>query len=751
MSSAEDNDEDILKDVSNVVEESTDTREETYSSTLEQKELQLVKEKLTAEQIAFVIETLKKRAPFDVIPIKQLFYGMCSAFTKIPIPHNVNSKDAGAGKNYLLSLVAGHFPSRYVLPLTGMSDKAIFHRPGIMVIEKPNDETGEIDVIPIAPLINELELWKEEIWAGGGTRESKQKIKEIDLEIEDIEEKAEKLIDLNNQIIVGLDTPQDSLIETLMALISQDFPGDQKYEYTEKSSSGKLGRRVNRLRGMPVLFTTRVIDDTRAPRFSEKNRRFINVNPVTSSKKIHAANDLIGLSYGSLPEEYDRLVVSRQDTERCKQIIWIIVAKLKQHSAYLKPKQPGILIPFRDAISKCIPVSGNQPWSMTVTDRTFKYLSIITKINMDSRPKVVDTETGQFWPIAIFEDLKETLLLMERAASGVRPYIVNWFNDVFLPAFKDLDDKPNELKDEDGNTIIKERYVGVTTEQLAEKTKTVYGGLKPSSGDVLNKYLYPLINQGIVDKVPSEIDKRSNLYATTGGSNIFALFQDPDDIRLKAPFPSAYPTRNIIEDSTRFSLECYSKGGVGNKTRYRLVDVDEKEITPSELAEKYFSSPEDCFIKDDETLKAERLAQERAPISNNLYGQKIQHKIIPPPTCNNILTESYNSLIEDNSDGSDTFLQDETRTQGSVLEGMAENSKEKDNGQVANEIRASENVIKPENTSTRPLDASSTTPSLQFQCYYCEQRFPSQSELIAHMDKESADARKKQQLNVDGY
>lgn len=37
---------------------------------------------------------------------------------------------------------------------------------------------------------------------------------------------------------------------------------------------------------------------------------------------------------------------------------------------------------------------------------------------------------------------------------------------------------------------------GVTTEQLAEKTKQVYGGLKPSSGDLLNKYLYPLINQG---------------------------------------------------------------------------------------------------------------------------------------------------------------------------------------------------------------------------------------------------------------
>ncbi len=33
------------------------------------------------------------------------------------------------------------------------------------------------------------------------------------------------------------------------------------------------------------------------------------------------------------------------------------------------------------------------------------------------------------------------------------------------------------------------------------------------------------------------------------------------------------------------------KVGVGNVPKYRLIDVDGKEITPSELAEKYFSSP----------------------------------------------------------------------------------------------------------------------------------------------------------------
>jgi hypothetical protein len=184
---------------------------EAPSSELDQAELQLAKEKLTSNDISFVIETFKKKAPYDEIPIKQLFYGMSSAFTKIPIPHNVNSKDTGAGKSYLLGHVAEYFPNKYVLPLTGMSDKAIFHRPGVMVIEKNNDKTQELDIEPIDPILNELELKIEEIQeqmkTGKNTSENKRRIKEIESEIKDINERAEKLIDLNNQIILGLDTP----------------------------------------------------------------------------------------------------------------------------------------------------------------------------------------------------------------------------------------------------------------------------------------------------------------------------------------------------------------------------------------------------------------------------------------------------------------------------------------------------------------------------------------------------------------
>jgi hypothetical protein len=65
--------------------------------------------------------------------------------------------------------------------------------------------------------------------------------------------------------------------------------------------------------------------------------------------------------------------------------------------------------------------------------------------------------------------------------------------------------------------------------------------------------------------------------------------------------------------------------------------------------------------------------------------------------------------------------------------------------QIVKETEDTEDIINPKNSPTHPLEASPPSPpSPQFECYFqgCGQCFPSQSELIAHMDKESEDARK---------
>ena len=79
---------------------------------------------------------------------------------------------SGVGKNYVINKVASLFPQNDILSLAGMTDKALFHRPGTLVIK--NELTGEYESI-------------------------EQKIKDIDKEIEDKENEISQTNDQNTK------------------------------------------------------------------------------------------------------------------------------------------------------------------------------------------------------------------------------------------------------------------------------------------------------------------------------------------------------------------------------------------------------------------------------------------------------------------------------------------------------------------------------------------------------------------------
>ena len=61
---------------------------------------------------------------------------------------------------------------------------------------------GELELISVDPIIKKLELEKADIQEQKQTG-NKARTKAIEFEIKDINEKAEKLVDLNNQINLG--------------------------------------------------------------------------------------------------------------------------------------------------------------------------------------------------------------------------------------------------------------------------------------------------------------------------------------------------------------------------------------------------------------------------------------------------------------------------------------------------------------------------------------------------------------------
>jgi hypothetical protein len=161
----------------------------------------IAQQQLTNQDIKFVLDTMSKEAPYDVVSIKQLFFGMASAFTKCPIHHSVNSRKTGAGKTHDLTLVSGYFPRKYVVALAGMSDKALFHRHGVNVIVDEN--TG--NTMPVQPIIDDLKSKIQDL-EEKNEKENKKEIQKLKSEIQELNDKSQKLIELDNKIFLFLDT-----------------------------------------------------------------------------------------------------------------------------------------------------------------------------------------------------------------------------------------------------------------------------------------------------------------------------------------------------------------------------------------------------------------------------------------------------------------------------------------------------------------------------------------------------------------
>ncbi len=266
---------------------------------------------------------------------------------------------------------------------------------------------------------------------------------------------------------------------------------------------------------------------------------------------------------GLLPEEFDEQVVSRKDQERCKEIVSAIVEKIKNHSKHLEPRQYGTKLSFHLAIANSIPRSG--VWSMTVMKRIMHYLAIVTKVNMDDRPRIVNTETGAFYPISTFEDLKETWELMERGGSNVRAYSAECYNKVILPVFKELNGELKERKDDDGRTIEKETHVGLTTEEIGQAIHEILEIPVPGIRELRETYLYPLANHGLINYSKSILNRNENIWAPVDEkTNVFSLFKS-NDLRLTVKNPAVYPSPNVIEKEYSSIVKQEERGGTQNK------------------------------------------------------------------------------------------------------------------------------------------------------------------------------------------
>jgi hypothetical protein len=221
---------------------------------------------------------------------------------------------------------------------------------------------------------------------------------------------------------------------------------------------------------------------------------------------------------------------------------------------------------------------------MTAAETFNTNLTLLAKINADSRPKLIYSD-GVVVPIATFEDLAVAMSLLEFSNTGLNPELQNWYEDVFMSTYnqkvKNLEENNKELLSQQ---VLDNLPTSLTTADLIEKHKELSndgggrGGYEDiNSKEILQKYLYPLINIGYIEKedIPGRRantyrpvkDLKCSFYSFSDEKNIF-----PYRLKIKIEKDESYPSKDMLElqilESLKYSSEYTQKNGLN----FRLVD-----------------------------------------------------------------------------------------------------------------------------------------------------------------------------------
>ena len=201
-------------------------------------------------------------------------------------------------------------------------------------------------------------------------------------------------------------------------------------------------------------------------------------------------------------------------------------------------------------------------------------------------------------PLATFDDLKEAMSLIEHNG-GIRPYILQWYNEVFLPAYESKNEPDSK---EATNGSVSENRIAVTTRYLIEKTAEVQNK-RLSNKEMLETYLNPLLNLNVISSEPSMLDRRANIYypvkTKSENKNLFDFATSNNNsqyFRIKVGNPSIYPDKLYIMNEIHRVLK-YS-----SDKRVKLVDQDGIERSIQEIVDRYHTNVDECFRTDSRSV-----------------------------------------------------------------------------------------------------------------------------------------------------
>ena len=423
---------------------------------------------MVAELVGLISKTVKEDEPL----IYNILFCCLSSFTDKP-SHLMVMEKTSEGKTYPALEIAKLFPKEHVILLGSATPQTFKYEPfGILVNE---------NYVPIQEEVDFLDKAIEE------ARASKKTITKLEKQKGELFRHSKTLFDLREKVIVFKEPPDHKLLEALYSTLSSDEEYNE-HKFVNKTGSGQQRNFTVVFRGTPAMLICTARDETKNKRWSETASRFSLVSPISSEKKYLAGMGLISKRAGLPSVLFKEHVISDEDIIKQKEIV-------KKLIELIRNSKGEIFNPFIDEIASQFPRDVGTRWRQFQRFMTAIQLHALCYSN--HRPKLIIGK--QKIPVVTLSDVSWAIETI-KDQTDLPPNKIKWYNEVFLEAYKDLDEK-TECKDGKiiTNTKADEKAM-ICNDIVVYLSKK---GKRVNAKQIRETYLEPLVDYGYIE---SDID-----------------------------------------------------------------------------------------------------------------------------------------------------------------------------------------------------------------------------------------------------
>ena len=509
---------------------------------------------------------LNSKIKDDPILVKQLLRVFLSAYTNEPINVGVLAPSS-EGKTYATVEISEIFPEKDIISIGRLSPTALIHSHGRLV-----DSDGE----PLEPRLDKI---REKISQAEneGDRKTIRELKQI---MTDMITTARNEVDLTHKILLFLDNPKPETYEMLKPILSHD---KKSILYKTTKSDGSLSVKDTVIKGWPAVVVCSAKNEAKNEVWEEIATRFFIVSPNTNVSKYYEANKLTSQKIGK-PSWASSVYANPRDKKFCRYYIYRLQDSLTE---LCQNGENPVFNPFADKLAELFP--HNQGVTMRHFKRLMSFCNIETLINANSLMKLEFTPYHGDKKISVITSLEtiQNAIKIIGKVSTVPPEKIKFYEMVFVPAIQDKMMVQTSLDSENNDQQVRlDKYnnsnndITLTSAECAEWYIRIFA--KPiTSKQILENYLKPLIDEGLLESSYNPDNKSQKLYHTSSQLTIHNL--------------EGFVRRLIetIETSFLYIWSCLAQMGqasieIGKITR--IYDNDDTNITYLKFKKKISGS-----------------------------------------------------------------------------------------------------------------------------------------------------------------